>query len=127
MPKSRRSPGERRSRRSAPRSQAVRSRSFAEAQTFDRLFMVSAFGHCGGIGSVPGIAGPALDANHVPLPAPNQFFDALVAWVETQAAPDRLVLRSADASVSLPVCPYPARPFYAGMGAVTSEASYTCR
>jgi feruloyl esterase len=100
---------------------------FAAAQEFDRLFMVPALGHCGGIGSVPGIAGPALDANHVPLPAPNQFFDALVGWVEAKTAPDRLVLRSADASVSLPVCPYPAKPVYAGAGAVTSEASYTCR
>lgn len=100
---------------------------FGAVQQFDRLFMVPALGHCGGIGSVSGLAGPVLDANRVPLPAPDQFFDALVAWVEHRAAPDRLVLRSADASVSLPVCPYPEMPTYAGTGAVTSEASYTCR
>jgi len=37
---------------------------------------------------------------------------AILAWVEKQQAPDRIVLTSADASVTLPVCPYPNKPTY---------------
>lgn len=100
---------------------------FAEAQKFDRLFMVPGRGHCGGVGSVSGDAGPAADANSVPQPAPEQFFDAMVAWVEKQQAPDRIVLTSADASVTLPVCPYPNKPTYIGSGPITAASSYRCR
>ena len=100
---------------------------FAEAQKFDRLFMVPGRGHCGGVGSVSGNAGPAADANSVPQPAPEQFFDAIVAWVEKQQAPDRIVLTSADASVTLPVCPYPQKPTYSGSGPITAASNYRCR
>ena len=67
------------------------------------------------------------DANSVPLPATDQFFNALVAWVENQNAPARMVLQSADASVSMPVCPYPKKLSYNGTGAVTVEGSYICK
>lgn len=100
---------------------------FADAQQFHRLYMVPGLGHCGGVGSVSGSAGPGADANRVPLPAPNQFFDALVGWVENGTAPDRVVLQSADASVSQPVCPYPRKATYSGSGSITAEASYTCQ
>ena len=100
---------------------------FAQAQKFNRLFMVPGLGHCGGVGSVSGSAGPAADASTVPLPAQGQMFNALVNWVEANQAPDRIVLKSADASVSMPVCPYPKVPVYKGSGPVTSEASYACR
>ena len=99
---------------------------FAEAQKFNRLFMVPGLGHCGGVGSVSGSASPVANANSVPLPGPNQFFDALVGWVEQSKAPDRVVLQSADASVTMPVCPFPKKPTYSGSGSVTAEASYTC-
>jgi hypothetical protein len=99
---------------------------FAQAQTFNRLFMVPGLGHCGGVGSVSGSAGPAADANTVPLPGPSQFFDALVQWVEQQAAPERLVLQSANGSVSMPVCPFPKKPVYGGSGSVLAEGSYGC-
>lgn len=100
---------------------------FAEAQKFDRLFMVPGLGHCGGVGSVSGSAGPTADANSVPLPGATQFFDALVGWVENATAPDRLVLQSADTSVSMPVCAFPKKPAYRGSGSVTAESSYTCQ
>jgi hypothetical protein len=99
----------------------------AEAQKFNRLYMVPGLGHCGGVGAVSGAASPAADANRVPLPAPNQFFDALVSWVESGTAPDRVVLQSADASVSMPVCPYPKKASYSGSGSITAQASYTCQ
>ncbi len=99
---------------------------FAEAQKFDRLFMVPGLGHCGGVGSVTGSSGPTADANSVPLPAQGQFFAKLVDWVEHQSAPDQVVLQSADASVSMPVCPYPKKASYSGSGSVTAAASYSC-
>jgi feruloyl esterase len=99
---------------------------FAQAQKFNRLYMVPGLGHCGGVGSVSGSAGPAADVNSVPLPAPDQFFAALVDWVESQQAPDRIVLQSANASVTMPICPYPKKATYSGAGPITAESSYTC-
>ena len=97
-----------------------------EVNKFNRLFLVPGMGHCGGIGSVNGPAGPALNANNVPLPATNQFFNALVDWVENNNAPASLVLSSANSSVSLPVCPYPQKATYNRAGPITAAASYTC-
>jgi len=99
---------------------------FAEAQKFDRLYMVPGLGHCGGVGSVSGSGSPVADVNSVPLPAPDQFFNALVGWVESQSAPDQLVLQSANGSVGMPVCPFPKKATYSGTGSVTAAASYTC-
>ncbi len=100
---------------------------FTETQKFNRLFMVPALGHCGGIGSPSGPDSPPANTNNVPLPSVNQLFDALTAWVETGTAPERIVTRSADSSVSLPLCPFPKKPTYSGTGSVTVEANYTCQ
>lgn len=99
-----------------------------ETQKFNRLFMVPALGHCRGVaGSVSGSAGPAVSSNTVPLPVPNQFFDALVNWVENKVAPEQVVLQSANASVSMPVCPFPKKATYSGSGSITAAASYSCK
>jgi feruloyl esterase len=98
-----------------------------EVNKFNRLFLVPGMGHCAGVGTVSGSAGPAASANSVPLPATDQLFNSLVAWVETGTAPAAIVLNSADASVSRPVCPYPQKATYGGSGAVTTAGSYTCR
>jgi len=100
---------------------------FIETNKFNRLFLIPGMGHCGRVGTVNGSAGPAATANSVPLPAPDQLFSALTAWVENKTAPADIVLKSADASASLPVCPYPQRPAYNGSGAITSAASYSCK
>jgi feruloyl esterase len=70
--------------------------------------------------------GPNANPNTIPLPGQTQFFDALVNWVEKRTAPDTLVLKSADGSVSQPVCPYPKKAEYQGHGSVTDAASYHC-
>jgi feruloyl esterase len=94
-----------------------------QTSKFNRLFMIPGMGHCSGVGSV----GPDATANSVPLPATDQFFDALMAWVEKNDAPKALVLKSADASVSLPVCSYPQTPTYKGHGPITEASSYNCK
>jgi feruloyl esterase len=94
---------------------------------FNRLFLVPGMGHCAGVGSVSGSAGPAANTNSVPLPAQDQFFNALKDWVENDNTPDTLVLSSADDSVSMPVCPYPKKATYGGTGSITAAASYTCK
>lgn len=94
-----------------------------ETNEFNRLFMIPGMGHCAGVGSV----GPSANANTIPLPASGQFFDALVDWVENRKAPESLVLTSANASVSHPVCAYPKKAVYRGSGAITDAASYSCR
>ncbi len=90
---------------------------------FNRLYMIPGMGHCSGVGAV----GPNSNPNTIPLPAPNQFFNALVDWVEHRDAPEALVLKSADASVSQPVCPYPQKAVYQGSGAITDAANYRCQ
>jgi hypothetical protein len=100
---------------------------FAATNAFNRLYFVPGMGHCSGVGSVSGTAGPAANANSVPLPANNQLFDALVAWVENKNAPTSLVLNSANSSVSQPICPYPQKATYNGSGAITLAASYSCK
>ena len=97
-----------------------------ETNKFNRLFLIPGMGHCAGVGTVAGSAGPAATTNTVPLPGQTQFFDALVAWVEHGNAPTMLTVSSADGSVTMPVCPYPKKATYAGSGAVTVAASYSC-
>jgi feruloyl esterase len=94
-----------------------------EVNKFNRLFLVPGMGHCSGVGS----ASPAATANTVPLPATDQFFNALKAWVEQGTAPGSITLTSADSSVSMPVCPYPQKATYKGSGSPTAAASYACQ
>ncbi len=99
----------------------------AAVQDFNRLYLVPAMGHCSGVGSVSGTEGPPATADNVPLPTQNQFFDALVAWVEEGRPPASLMLKSANESVSMPICVYPQKAVYKGSGAITDGANYDCR
>ena len=71
--------------------------------------------------------GLPANANTIPLPAQDQFFNALVAWVENGTPPGSLALNSADNSVSMRVCPHPQKATYTGAGSITVAASYICR
>ncbi|MDB5999140.1 MAG: Feruloyl esterase, partial [Rhizobacter sp.] len=100
---------------------------YAAAQTFDRMFLIPGMGHCSGVGSVNGVAGPANSVNSVPLPASGQLFASLVDWVENGNAPTSIVLKSANASASQPVCMYPTKATYSGSGAINDAANYSCK
>ena len=99
----------------------------AAAQEFSRLYLIPGMGHCFGVGSVSGTTSPAANLDTVPLPKPDQFFDALVNWVERGQAPNEIVLSSGNGAVTLPTCTYPKKVTYRGSGEITSAASYLCQ
>jgi feruloyl esterase len=95
-----------------------------ELQRFYRYYQIPGMGHCGAVGSVDGIRGVSPPAKP-PLPAPGQLFSALTDWVETGKAPEDLVVKNADATISRPLCAYPARLHYRG-GEKGLATSYSC-
>jgi Tannase and feruloyl esterase len=82
-------------------------------------------GHCLGVGSVNGVAGvsPAADP---PLPAPGQFFTALMDWVEKSESPENIVLRNASDSTGRPLCAFPTKLRYVS-GDRALATSYACK
>ena len=100
---------------------------FESLAEFDKLYMVPGYGHCAGIGSVSPSSGPTSTVNNVPLPGPDQFFNALVEWTEKGIEPSGIELTSADGSASVPVCPYPAQAEYNGSGPANVASSYSCK
>jgi feruloyl esterase len=104
---------------------AARMGGYGEVQRFYRFYQIPAMGHCGGVGSVDGIAGLSPAANP-PLLAAGQLFNALTDWVERDRAPDDLVISNADATISRPLCAYPAELAYIG-GDRALAKSYACK
>ena len=67
------------------------------------------------------------NANQTPTREQDQFFTALVDWVEKNVAPGDIMLTSRDSRVSYPVCVYPLRTTWNGSGPATQATSYACR
>jgi pimeloyl-ACP methyl ester carboxylesterase len=87
----------------------------ATLREYFRLFMMPGVLHCGG--------GPGPDTVDWP---------AIIAdWVEQGRPPDRIVARKLDAggavTRSRPLCPYPQRAVYDGMGSADAAESFACR
>ncbi|HEU4778768.1 MAG TPA: DUF6351 family protein [Steroidobacteraceae bacterium] len=82
-------------------------------ESWSRLFLVPGMGHCGG-------GERALDR--------FDLLDAIIAWVETGRAPERVVATGESApGESRPLCPWPAHAHYSGSGDARDAANYTCR
>ncbi|MCC6202032.1 MAG: tannase/feruloyl esterase family alpha/beta hydrolase [Gammaproteobacteria bacterium] len=82
-------------------------------EDFLRLFMVPGMTHCAG------------------GPGPDQFdsVTAVIDWVETGKAPDRLIARKlTDGTVtrSRPLCPYPQVARYQGQGSSDAAENFAC-
>ena len=81
-------------------------------RSWARAFFVPGMNHCSG--------GPSTDT-----------FDglaAIVAWVEDNRAPDRIVATGrAFPGRSRPLCAYPAQAHYSGSGDIESAGSFVCR
>ena len=67
------------------------------------------------------------NANQTPAREQDQFFSALVDWVEKGAAPGDIMLTSRDKSISYPICVYPLHTTWNGRGPVTQAASFSCQ
>jgi feruloyl esterase len=76
-----------------------------------RLFMAPGMGHCGG--------GPGV----------NTFdsISALEKWVEKGLAPDTMMGKSNDGSLTRPLCPYPQAAEYKGSGDLKDAANWACK
>ena len=81
-------------------------------QAWARAFFVPGMNHCSG--------GPATDT--------FDGLSAIIAWVENNQAPDRIVATGkAFPGRSRPLCAYPAQTHYSGSGNVESADSFVCR
>ena len=107
----------------------------AEVQKFMRMYLLPGSAHSsqgrpfaanGQNDSVPLPKLPG-NTNQTPTRAQDQFFTALVDWVEKGAAPGEIMLTSRDNRVSYPACVYPLRTTGNGSGPVTQATSFACR
>ncbi len=106
----------------------------AEVQKFMRMYLVPGAAHSsqgraytvgGKNNSVPLPRLPG-NGNQTPTRDQDQFFTALVDWVEKGTAPGEIVLTSRDSRLSYPVCLYPLKTTWTG-GPANETASYACR
>jgi len=106
----------------------------AEVQKFMRMYLLPGSAHssqgraytvAGKNDSVPLPKLPG-NANQTPTREQDQFFTALVDWVEKGTAPGEILLTSRDNSVSYPVCIYPLRTTWIG-GDIKQASSYGCK
>lgn len=105
-----------------------------QVQTFNRLYMIPAMSHDGSftrIGTFDPATGQITSPDKVPQPqgaaGRDELFVALRNWVEKGQAPDRIEVRSANGSVTMPICVHPMKARHDGAGDPKQAASYTCR
>ncbi len=107
----------------------------AEVQKFMRMYLLPGAAHSsqgraytvGGKNNAVPLPKLPGNANQTPTREQDQFFTALVDWVEKGTAPEEILLTSRDNSVSYPVCVYPKMTTWNGTGPATQAASYVCR
>jgi feruloyl esterase len=107
----------------------------AEVQKFMRMYLVPGAAHSsqgraytvGGNNNAVPLPKLPGNANQTPMREQDQFFTALVDWVERGVAPGDIVLTSRDNSVSYPVCVYPKRTTWDGSGSPKLPSSYSCK
>ena len=106
-----------------------------EVQKFMRMYLLPGAAHSsqgraytvGGNNNTVPLAKLPGNANQTPTREQDQFFSALLDWVEQGTAPGELLIASRDNSVSYPVCVYPKRTTWDGSGPAKSASSYSCR
>jgi pimeloyl-ACP methyl ester carboxylesterase len=107
----------------------------AEVQKFMRMYLIPGAAHSsqgraytvgGQNDSVPLPKLPG-NVNQTPGREQDQFFSALMDWVEKGVAPGEILLTSRDGRVSYPLCVYPQKTTWNGNGPATLASSYSCR
>jgi feruloyl esterase len=104
-------------------------------QKFMRMYLLPGSAHSsqgraytvGGNNNVVPLPKLPGNANQTPTREQDQFFTALVDWVEKGTAPDEITLASRDSSVSYPVCVYPKQTTWNGTGSPKLASSYSCQ
>jgi hypothetical protein len=107
----------------------------AEVQKFMRMYLLPGSAHSsqgraytvGGKNDTVPLPKLPGNANQTPTREQDQFFTALVDWVEQNTAPGEILLTSRDNSLSYPVCVYPLRTTWSGNGDAKQASSYSCR
>jgi feruloyl esterase len=92
-----------------------------EVQKFFRFYLIPGFGHTGRL-----TAGPTVPVPQSAL-GRDEMFSALQQWVEAGVAPGTITVTSSDGTNSLPLCVYPAKITYGGVGPVSAASSYSCQ
>jgi hypothetical protein len=113
---------------------AVAMGGYAEAQKFMRMYLVPGAAHSsqgraytvGGQNDAAPLPKLPGNDNQTPTRDVDQFFTALVDWVEKGAPPGEIMLTSRNGRVSYAACVYPSRTTWNG-GPATSAASFSCR
>jgi feruloyl esterase len=113
----------------AKRHHMTSEQALAETQKFYRLFMVPGMGHCSG-GEGPSDFGQNASANASADPE-SDTLSALERWVEQGKAPEHFVASRVDAktrvvSMTRPVCAYPKKPIWNGVGDTNDARSFYC-
>ena len=106
----------------------------AEVQKFMRMYLLPGSAHSsqgraytvGGNNDTVPLPKLPGNTNQTPTREQDQFFTALVDWVEKGTAPGEIMLTSRDNSVSYPVCVYPLRTTWNG-GDAKQASSYGCK
>lgn len=107
----------------------------AQVQQFLRMYNMPGMAHSSQgrawtVGNVNNsVPMPLLPGNSNQNPTREQdtLFSALVDWVERGQAPNDIVIRSRDHSTSYPVCVYPKKISWNGIGPAREAGSYSCR
>ncbi len=112
----------------------------ASVNEFLRLYLVPGKAHSSqGRGYTVASATDPAKNNTVPLPklpgvgnqtpteSQDQMFTALRDWVEHQVEPEAITLTSRDNTVSYPICVYPKKITWDGVGSSKSAESYACQ
>ena len=113
-----------------------------EVQKFFRLYLIPAMAHSSTGAATSSTAPYAPYPNNKTVPLPllpgaanqtpgeeqDQMFTALKNWVEKGSVPEDIVIASSDQSVSYPICVYPKKITWKGIGYDARKASsYACQ
>jgi hypothetical protein len=100
---------------------------------FARLFMAPGVSHCGGGAGANAFGNNAFGGLPVPSDAQHDIFQALIAWVESGTAPDRIVATkyvndnpANGVAFTRPLCVFPKLAAYKGTGNPADADNWTC-
>ncbi|MFV0431729.1 MAG: tannase/feruloyl esterase family alpha/beta hydrolase [Alphaproteobacteria bacterium] len=97
---------------------------------FYRLFLGTGVGHCSG-GYAPDSIGSAFGKPAAQRDAEHDVMEALVAWIEDDNAPEKIIATQYDKDDTTVVaqrtwCPYPKVALWDGQGNRNKAKSYSC-